>query len=144
MEKIDIGPRLRRLRKNRNLTQEQLARRADLNYAVIGHLERGTSRDPHASTLNAIANALDISIGELLGEGVTVDLSAATLEELPEVEIEDAAEHLRLFLSTLDEPESPEHEMHIGGLSIVLAKVVDGRESLDETREAFREIFSKV
>ena len=37
-----LGERIRRARKQKHLTQEQLAEACDLSTAHIGHIERGT------------------------------------------------------------------------------------------------------
>jgi transcriptional regulator with XRE-family HTH domain len=65
---VGIGDRIRTARKAANLTQEELARLAEVNLNVITRLERGASRDPHISTLHRIAHALGVSVDELLGE----------------------------------------------------------------------------
>jgi len=57
--------RVKRLREVRGLTQEQLARKADVSVGYIARLE--TERhDPKVSTLMKIAKALRVSVAELL------------------------------------------------------------------------------
>lgn len=63
-----LGGRIRAERKAQNLSQEALARRADVSMNVIARLERGVITDPHYSSLSNIAQALGLSIGELVGE----------------------------------------------------------------------------
>lgn len=65
---MDFGTRIRGVRKNRGLTQEELARRADMSLKSVYFLETGRSQDPHFSTLASIASALDVAVSELLGE----------------------------------------------------------------------------
>jgi transcriptional regulator with XRE-family HTH domain len=65
---LDIGRRIRDKRKELNLTQEEVARRAGINLKIVGLLERGETQDPHVSNLQSIARALGMSAGELLGE----------------------------------------------------------------------------
>ena len=67
---MDIGSRLRSARKAKSLSQERLARQADVSLNMVSRLERGEIADPHISGLRKIADALDMSIGELLGEPV--------------------------------------------------------------------------
>jgi transcriptional regulator with XRE-family HTH domain len=55
---------LRRLREDRELTQEALAELAGLNYKYVGRLELGKS-DPGAYVLVRLAAALRVPIGEL-------------------------------------------------------------------------------
>jgi transcriptional regulator with XRE-family HTH domain len=60
-----LGREIRRHRKARTLSQEQLAERADLHRNYIGYLERG-ERNPSAKTLFQISRALGIGLGELV------------------------------------------------------------------------------
>ena len=65
---MDFAVRIRDLRKEAGLTQEELARQVGVTLNALGNLERGISQDPHYSTLFGIARALDMSVGEFLGE----------------------------------------------------------------------------
>jgi len=60
-----LGDRIRQLRKERNLSQERLAERADLNAKYLGAVERG-ERNPSFESLFKIAGALGISLAFLL------------------------------------------------------------------------------
>ena len=65
--KYPIGPRLRRLRRSRDLTQHDVARLAGLNVVTISRLEHGTSEQIYADTLGDLACALQVSADYLLG-----------------------------------------------------------------------------
>jgi len=69
-----IGLRIRRLRRNQGLTQEQLAERAGISLSFLGHIERGT-RVLSVATLCSIAAALQCSADELLGIDSIADAS---------------------------------------------------------------------
>jgi transcriptional regulator with XRE-family HTH domain len=58
---------LKRLRRERGLSQAKLAARADIDPSTMNQIERG-ARDPSASTLKKLAAALDVSIAELFEE----------------------------------------------------------------------------
>ena len=58
---------LKRLRENRGLSQVKLAARADLNPATVNQIERGM-RDASPGTLRKLADALDVSLYELMKE----------------------------------------------------------------------------
>jgi transcriptional regulator with XRE-family HTH domain len=60
-----VGGNVRRLRKHRGLTQEQLAFEARLDLTYIGGIERGR-RNPSVLVLARIADALDTELVELL------------------------------------------------------------------------------
>ena len=59
-----IGRRIRALRQERGLSQEQLAFEADLHRAYIGQIERG-EKNIGVQNLEKIAKALKVSIKEL-------------------------------------------------------------------------------
>lgn len=65
---MNLAERIRTERKARQLSQEGLAHRAGLSLRAYRSLERGEAVDPHYSTLSGLANALDMSVGELLEE----------------------------------------------------------------------------
>ena len=60
---MDIGHRIRDLRKKQGLTQEELADRAELSKGFISQLERDMT-SPSISTLEDILQCLGTSIGE--------------------------------------------------------------------------------
>lgn len=62
---VAVGNRIRDLRKERNISQEELANEADIPLSQIGRIERGET-NPTISTLYAISNALDINLKTLL------------------------------------------------------------------------------
>lgn len=68
MEKLFIGDTLRKLRKDKHLTQSALAAAADLQQGFISDLEHNR-KEPGARTLVLIARALQVSVSALLGTG---------------------------------------------------------------------------
>jgi transcriptional regulator with XRE-family HTH domain len=72
-----VGTEIRRRRRERRLTQEQLAFRAGLTPHYLSTIENG-HRDPSLSTIEALAGALETTPGELLG--ARVDVTPAALE----------------------------------------------------------------
>jgi transcriptional regulator with XRE-family HTH domain len=65
---VAIGDRVRELRKQQGLTQEDLARAANLTSKAVGELDRGEINDPHVSTLIRVAEALGVTVSDLIGE----------------------------------------------------------------------------
>ncbi len=61
-----IGRVIRRMRAEKGLTQEEVARRAGISLTGMGVIERGVATDPHFSTLVGIARALGVSVLELV------------------------------------------------------------------------------
>ena len=61
-----FGQRVKKLREQRGLTQQQLADRAGLTNDTISNYERGRRTDPPVSVVYAVANALDVTVDDLL------------------------------------------------------------------------------
>lgn len=59
-----LGERIKFLRYQRNLSQEQLALKAEINKSFMGQIERG-EKSPTVKTLEKIVVALDITFVEL-------------------------------------------------------------------------------
>jgi transcriptional regulator with XRE-family HTH domain len=62
-----LGKNVRRLRQQRNLTQEQLAFEAEIDLTYMGGIERG-KRNPSLLVMARIADALSVSLTRLLAE----------------------------------------------------------------------------
>lgn len=60
----NFGSKLRKLRKNKNLTQEELAFHAGMDSSYLGFVERG-QQSPTLKKIGALADALKIDISEL-------------------------------------------------------------------------------
>ena len=60
-----VGRNVRRLRRQRGLTQEQLAFEAELDLTYVGGIERG-KRNPSLLTMAKLADALSVSLPKLL------------------------------------------------------------------------------
>ena len=60
-----MGARIRRLRKAKGMSQQDVADKAGLTRVFITRVEAG-QQDPSLSTINAIARALDVSAAELM------------------------------------------------------------------------------
>lgn len=65
-EKNMIGDNVKRIRKKRGLTQDKLARRADIPYTTLTKLESNVVIKPSVQTVAKIAKALEIAIEELI------------------------------------------------------------------------------
>ena len=60
--------KLKRLREEACMTQQELAEAAGLSQTHIGYLERGQRRDPGVSTVRALAPRLGRSAADVLAE----------------------------------------------------------------------------
>jgi transcriptional regulator with XRE-family HTH domain len=70
--------RLKELREQAGLSQQELAVKADLSLSLVAKLEQGKKADPRVSTVLALTGALGVKPGGLL-DGVA-DLVAAEAE----------------------------------------------------------------
>jgi transcriptional regulator with XRE-family HTH domain len=61
-----LGAIVRRLRRQRDWTQEQLGRRAGLKQAYISQVESGVRANPSAMVVKKLARALGVPVTELL------------------------------------------------------------------------------
>jgi len=75
MSYFDTGERIRELRKERGLNQDQLAELASLNRVTVAKYESGRV-EPGAQALSRIADALEISADVLLGRADPPEESA--------------------------------------------------------------------
>ena len=57
---------VKQLRKKQQLTLRQLAERVGVTEAYLSMLERGRRTNPSLSTLNKLAKALNVPVGELV------------------------------------------------------------------------------
>lgn len=63
-----IGSRLKTLRREQNLTQEELAEASGVSRDLIAKLEQGRRESARVTTLMKIANALDVDLSDLTGK----------------------------------------------------------------------------
>lgn len=77
---VEFGDRLRQLRKDRNLTQQQLAELIGVKNSVISFYEVG-ERIPSPEVLRKLALALHVTSDYLLGIERAATLDASGLDE---------------------------------------------------------------
>ena len=61
-----ISENIKRLRNKLGLTQDDLAKKADIKYTTLMKVESGTVNKPSVQTMAKIARALGVSIEDLL------------------------------------------------------------------------------
>ena len=62
-----LAQNLKKLRKQRKLSQEKLARLADISYNTIIKIETGKANNPTFETLSKLADAFGVSMDDLAG-----------------------------------------------------------------------------
>lgn len=78
-----IGSRIKKARKAKNMTQEDLAEKMDVSIAFLSRIERGSSQI-NLKRLSQVCNILDVTEGEILngtasGSGEYLNSEFATL-----------------------------------------------------------------
>jgi len=107
-----LGDKVRSIRREKNLTQQELGDLSDLSYKYVGEIERA-EKNPSIKVLSRIANALNVELVELisfdlpspLAEGADqavrkklLDRITRLLREQPVAELEKAYKLLKTLL----------------------------------------------
>ena len=61
-----IGKNIKKLRKQKGISQDRLSKLADVSLNLIAKLELGNNQNPTINTLNKIAKALGASLDDLM------------------------------------------------------------------------------
>jgi len=62
-----LAKNLKKLRKQKKLSQEKLARLVDISYNTIAKIEAGKAKNPTFETLSRLADVFGVTIDELVG-----------------------------------------------------------------------------
>jgi len=62
-----LAENIKKLRNRKKLSQEKLARLADISTVTLVKIESGVAKEPTITTVRKLADALSISIDELVG-----------------------------------------------------------------------------
>lgn len=98
---MSIGENIKHFRKQKKLTQNQLAELANMSRSYVADIERDRY-NPSVDTLKTIAKALDIGTNLLLGENTTTEVPPS----LSQKEERDIARDLEKMLSNLESREA--------------------------------------
>ncbi len=71
MDERSLGKQLQAARQAAGLTQQQLCHHANLSFSTLTKIERGAIKAPSIFTIQAIADALNVSLDELIGSSVS-------------------------------------------------------------------------
>jgi transcriptional regulator with XRE-family HTH domain len=66
MEILKIAENLKRLRKEKGWSQQELAEKAKLSYNAITKIEQGCSMHPSITTIIKIADAFEVGIEKII------------------------------------------------------------------------------
>ena len=133
MDQIKIGTFLKLLRKEKNLTQEQLAEQLGVSNRTVSRWENGNNM-PDISLLSEIAEFYDVSIPELIyGERKSENMReeakevAETMSDYAKAEKETLVKSIR--------------NMSLIGLIALIIYMVLGRTSVYDRNNLFRSVY---
>ena len=66
MEKSKIGENIKRLRLEASMSQDVLSKKANLAFHTISKIESGSTPDPRIETVKKIADALSVTLDDLM------------------------------------------------------------------------------
>lgn len=100
----DLGLRIRQLRNEKHMSQEELAFKAGISPAHLGQIERAV-KNPTIDTIGKISSALDVPVIELFSahriapgpQNLTVGKINAQLIDMSEDEQKDILRIIRIF-----------------------------------------------
>jgi transcriptional regulator with XRE-family HTH domain len=67
MSSINLGKRIKEFRSKLKISQDQLAKKADIPFSTLVKIEAGYTPNPSMETLIKIADAFGIALDELVG-----------------------------------------------------------------------------
>jgi transcriptional regulator with XRE-family HTH domain len=114
LEEVDVGERLRELRRFRRCTLRTVAERSGLSESFLSQVERGRSSASIAS-LRRIADALGVSIADLFGPDATPGPRVLRREERPSLAFGVLGRKLLLTPRPLHNLEVFVGELGVGG-----------------------------
>ena len=88
-----LGPRIAALRRSKNISQGELARRLQVSPSAVGMYEQGR-REPSAELLVRLARELEVSVDYLL-TGKPLPGEREKLEEMTDRAVSDAQVHTK-------------------------------------------------
>lgn len=100
---VNIGERIIQLRKAKNWSQDELAKKIEASRVMIGKYER-EDNSPSIEVIVKLAKAFEVSVDYLLGEGLnaTYDKEMVQrldeLESLPELEKQQVFQYMDLVI----------------------------------------------
>lgn len=110
---MTVGQRIKAIRKERKLTQVQLADKANLSRSYLADIERDRY-NPSLSTLESVAGALGVQVSAIVGEENLIKEEPVEYNAKEEKDIAKRMEEIRRDLENSDglnfsgEPMSPE------------------------------------
>ena len=133
MDQIKIGTFLKLLRKEKNLTQEQLAEQLGVSNRTVSRWENGNNM-PDISLLSEIAEFYDVSIPELIYGGRKSENMREEAKEVAETMSDYAKAEKETLVKSI-------RNMSLIGLIALIIYMVLGRTSVYDRNNLFRYVY---
>lgn len=108
---MSFSERLRQLREERGLSQEELAEKLNINRSSITHYESGGKRIPRHERLNAIADFFGVSVDYLLGRSNSKEFTQDEKDFIEDVKVLTPQELKEKYRLTIDGKPATEEEI---------------------------------
>lgn len=82
---LNIGERIMQLRKQQNLSQDELAKKTGVSRTIIGNYERNANT-PSIEVLLKLAKVFNVSVDFLIGEGELSSYDKEILKRIEDIE----------------------------------------------------------
>ena len=99
-----LGEKVRTLRREKNLTQQELGDLSDLSYKYVGEIERA-EKNPSIKVLARISNALNVDLIDLISFDLPVELQGEKGSSGYEVNRKRSLDKINRLLRDRDLPE---------------------------------------
>ena len=93
---LNIGERIIQLRKQQNLSQDDLAKQIGVSRTIIGNYERNANT-PSIEVVLKLAKAFNVTVDFLIGEGETASFDKDAVKRIEDIEKLDADTKKHLF-----------------------------------------------
>jgi transcriptional regulator with XRE-family HTH domain len=93
---LNIGERIIQLRKQNNLSQSELADKAEVSRTIIGNYERNTNT-PSIEVLIKLAKVFNVNVDYIIGEGEFSSYDKELIKRIEDIEKLDTDTKQHLF-----------------------------------------------
>jgi transcriptional regulator with XRE-family HTH domain len=93
---LNIGERITQLRKQQNLSQDELSKKAGVSRTIIGNYERNANT-PSIEVLLKLAKVFNVSVDFMIGEGELASYDKEVLKRIDDIERLDPDTKKHLF-----------------------------------------------
>ncbi len=93
---MKTGRIIAQLRQDKAWSQNDLARQADISHVMVGKYERGDAI-PSLEVAKKIADAFEVSLDYLVGEGQNASFDKKTLKRIQDLELLEESKRKTLF-----------------------------------------------